>query len=65
MGEGSQIRRENRLLSIADVASWLGVKVSTIYNWVHYEKIPYVKLYGKLCFETAKIEEFIRNNSHN
>ena len=59
------IRGENKLLTINEVADWLGIKIGTLYTWVHYKKIPFVKIGGKLRFEMCKIEEFIRNNSHN
>jgi len=36
--------REHELLSIEEAAEYLGVKKSTMYSWVFYRKIPFVKV---------------------
>ena len=51
-----------QLLNINQVSELLNIKVSTIYSWVHQRKIPFIKLYGKLCFEHEDITSFINSN---
>lgn len=53
-----------KLLTIIEVEKWLGIKKGTIYSWVSDKKIPFTKVGGRLRFETTKIEEFLKNNSH-
>jgi len=49
------------LLSVIEVAKWLGLAKETIYQWVHYKKIPYTKVNGGLRFEYSEIDRFIKN----
>ena len=51
-----------KLLNVAETAELLNIKTSTLYTWVHYKKIPHIKLYGKLCFEYEGIVTFINAN---
>lgn len=52
-----------RLLSVNETADLLGLKVSTIYAWVHKKKIPYVKTGGKLKFIEDQISKLVEANS--
>ena len=45
----------NALLKVADVASWLGMKQSTIRKMVCYNRIPHVKLGRMVRFEREAI----------
>lgn len=53
-----------KLYSIDEIASRLGIKKSTLYTWVHYKKIPYIKIGRKLAFSEEKIIEFINENTY-
>jgi len=57
---GVSLRQE--LLPVKEVAKWLGIKVSTIYSWVHYRKIPFTKVNGGLRFEYGQILKFIEDS---
>lgn len=49
-----------RLLTIDDIAEKLQVKKSTIYALVHRNRIPHIKLTGKLLrFRETEIQEWI------
>lgn len=37
----------NDLLTIHEIASYLKVKVSTVYAWIHQKRIPFLKI-GRL-----------------
>ena len=52
-----------KLLNSTQLAELLNIKISTVYAWVHYKKIPYVKLGGKLAFIEDQIQEFVGANT--
>jgi len=52
-----------KLLNIEELASLLNIKKSTVYAWVHYKKIPFVKLGGRVNFIEDQIIEFIKENN--
>jgi excisionase family DNA binding protein len=51
--------KKTGLLTIADVADKLQVKVKTIYNWVNEKRIEYVKLPQGVRFREEYIEKWI------
>ncbi len=50
----------DRLLSVDEVASWLQVKPRTIYQWVHEEYIPVVKLGSLVRFDQASVGAWVK-----
>ena len=52
-----------KLLSVNEVAEYLGITVNTVYGWVHIKKIPYIKMGRLLKFDQAKIDEWIDKQS--
>jgi len=48
-----------KLLNPQEVATLLGVKTSTIYQWTHQDFIPHVKLGRLLRFKEAEIITWI------
>ena len=51
------------LYNINDLSKLLKISTSTLYRWVHRKEIQFVKLGGRLLFESEKIQEFIQHNS--
>jgi len=49
----------NKLMSIPEVAEYLGVKISTIYDWVHCRQIPYHKIGRLVRFRPSDIDAWI------
>lgn len=47
-------------LDIIDVSKLLKVEQKTIYNWVSFGKIPYLKANGRLPFLRAEVDEMLR-----
>lgn len=48
------------LMNYQDTAAMLGVKLGTLYAWVHEKKIPHVRLGGRLVrFDRGEIEEWL------
>ena len=45
-------------ISVKEAARYLGVRVSTIYNWVHERKIPFRKHGRRLVFNKASLERW-------
>lgn len=51
------------LLDINQVAEFLQIKRSTLYDWVHHRKIQYVKIGGTLRFKKSDILNLIDRNT--
>lgn len=49
----------NRLLTVQEVAQWLGVAPRTVYAWVHEEYIPVIKLGTLNRFSESSISDWI------
>ena len=54
-----------KLLTAKEVAEILGLKLSTIYDWVYRRKIPYIKIGSLLKFRHKAVEEFIDTHTRN
>ena len=48
-----------RLLGIKELAEYLGVKVATVYDWVHMREIPYYKVGRLVKFKAVEIERWL------
>ena len=48
-----------KLLSIGELASYLGVKVNTLYSWVHTRRIPYIKVGRLVRFSNKEIDKWL------
>ena len=53
----------DRLYDINQLSDLLQVKVSTIYSWVFYSRIPHKKLGKLLRFDEKEITEWVNKNS--
>lgn len=51
----------HRLLSIGEMADFLGVKVNTLYSWVHIRKIPYIKVGRLVKFDLQEVKDWLKN----
>lgn len=51
--------KEDRLMSIGEAADYLGVKKSTLYSWVFYRKIPFIKVGRLVKFDLSELQEWI------
>ncbi|PQJ09614.1 DNA-binding protein [Flavipsychrobacter stenotrophus] len=58
-----QMRTSKRLLSVDEVACYLGVSKSCIYKWTHQRIIPHSKIQGKtLFFERHQVTRWAMQN---
>ena len=61
------MRREavmvSRLMTVDELADYLGLQKQTIYNWLHQKKISGIKIGKVWRFERDYIDEWIRNCS--
>ncbi len=55
-----QIGNANRLVNVDDVAQQLGVKIKTIYGWVHARQIPFVKVGRLVRFDLIDVNSWLR-----
>lgn len=51
----------NRLMSVDDLADYLGLQKQTIYNWLHQRKISGIKIGKVWRFERDYIDGWIKN----
>lgn len=51
-----------KLIDVQEAADYLGLKKTTLYTWVHNNKIEYVKIGKNLRFRLSTLEEFIQQN---
>lgn len=51
-----------KLVNIKELASFLNIKESTVYAWVHNGTIPFYKLNGLLRFNMEEIMEWVKNS---
>lgn len=49
---------------IQETASYLHISISTLYRWVHYRKIEYIKIGSKVLFSENYLKEFIKSNTN-
>jgi len=61
MKPGESITR--RLIDIRAAADYTGLSTHTLYTMVSHRKIPHVKLGGKLLFDLALLNEWIKQNT--
>ena len=61
MKPGDPIKR--RLIDIRAAADYTGLSIHTLYTMVSQRRIPFVKLGGKLLFDLALLDEWIKQNT--
>ena len=52
------------LLTPEEVCGILRIKKQRLYEWVHYKRIPHVKVGRFLRFSKEQIEEWLRENTY-
>lgn len=50
------------LMTVRDVAKYLGLSERTIYSMIKYGEIPYIKVGGRYRFSRGKVEEWLQQN---
>ena len=58
-------KEKPRLLTVNEAAYKLGVSPKTIRNWQHQGKLPYIKLFGAVRFDTVILNQLIQKSSIN
>ena len=51
----------DRLLTVQDISSLLGVKKTYVYNLTYRKKIPHLKIHGHLRFRQSDITEWLQS----
>ena len=52
---------KNQWLSPQDVCDVLKIKMQTLYNWIHKERITCIKMGRSVRFRRSDIEKFLKN----
>ena len=58
-----QKRLPNSLFTPLEIAEFLRVAKTTIYDWVYKKKIPYYKIGGAVRFDMDEIYEWVKKAS--
>ena len=56
-------KEENALLTLKEASTLLGISTSTLYKWVHYRKITFIKTGRLLKFHLKELQNFISENT--
>lgn len=54
-----------KLLTVEEIADYLQVKPSTIYQWTHQGFIPHVKLGNRVRFRLSRVDRWIEKRENN
>jgi excisionase family DNA binding protein len=54
-----------KLLTVEEIADYLQVKPSTIYQWTHQGFIPHVKLGNRVRFRLSQVDRWIEKRENN
>ena len=57
MGEG-----KHKLVNVPKAAAYLGIQVSTLYQWASQKRIPYCKSGRLLKFDLNDLDQFIEKS---
>ena len=57
--QGPTQEKGPEIMNAIQTASLLDVSISTLYSYVHYKKIPFLKKFGKLYFKRSEIMEWL------
>ncbi len=52
-----------RLLTVEEIADYLQVKPSTIYQWTHQGFIPHVKLGNRVRFRLSQVDKWVERRA--
>ncbi len=54
----------DKLLSVHEASELLGVKVSTLYSWIHQGFVPHVKLGRLVKFSATDLTRWVEEKKH-
>jgi excisionase family DNA binding protein len=63
--ELSQMEGKHTLMGIRKSAAYLGIAVSTLYQWVSQKRIPYYKSGRLVMFDLKDLDQFIEKSKVN
>ena len=62
---GTVFAMENIYMTIKELAKYLRVKQTTVYNWVSNDRVPASKVVGQWRFKRSEIEQWIEKGNNN
>ena len=57
----SRCEISGKLMNVSELSQRLGVKVKTVYCWVHARQIPYVKVGRLIKFDPLDISQWVES----
>ncbi|MBD3264337.1 MAG: helix-turn-helix domain-containing protein [Candidatus Omnitrophica bacterium] len=58
-------KRVPKLMSVEELAEYLGIQKQTIYNWLHQKKIEGIKIGKMWRFDRKYIDQWLKKCSKN
>ena len=55
---------QKKLISVSELAHFLGVSIQKVYSWVSQRRLPVVKVGRRTLFDPVEIERWIALRSH-
>ena len=55
----------DKLLTVEEIAEYLNLKPSTIYQWTHQGFIPHIKIGNRVRFRMSQIEKWLERKTVN
>jgi len=55
----------DKLLTVEEIAEYLSLKPSTIYQWTHQGFIPHIKIGSRVRFRMSQIEKWLESRTVN
>jgi excisionase family DNA binding protein len=52
-----------KYLSVSQAANHITLAKSTLYEYVHYRKIPFIKIGQRIVFETAALDKWMKKHA--
>lgn len=57
----SRCEVSGKLLNVSELSQHLGVKVKTVYCWIHARQIPYIKVGRLVKFDPLDISQWVES----
>lgn len=52
----------NSMISVREAAQMLGIAPSTVYRFVHQQRLPFIKIGSRVLFDLDDLSEWVREH---
>jgi excisionase family DNA binding protein len=54
---------KEQYLNVSQAAAYLTLSKSTVYQYLHYKKIPFLKIGERVIFSKSELDKWIKNQN--